>query len=383
MRYNWNDEQELLRSTLQKYVDTRFTADFRRQRLTRQLDLEVWSELAQLGILGLPFEESYGGSGGSALDTLLVMAAFGRGLVVEPYLASVVLGGGLLRAAADERRKAELIPQLISGELRLAFAFAEPHSRFNLKNVSVRAERAGGDYVLTGRKIVVQGAPDAHMLIATARTSGNILDAEGISLFMIPQGAEGLEIQSYRCVDGLSAADITLKEVRVPADHLVGEKDAALAPVERVVDEAISAICGEAVGAMAALNEKCVEFAKTRHAFGKPIGQFQAIGHRLVDMHVAYEQASAIAVKAALKLSTSSPDRARTVSACKVSVGKEAAFIGKSAVQIHGAMGTTDELDIGHYFKRLTAIQATFGGARYHLQRYAELSKDDTGRHGH
>jgi alkylation response protein AidB-like acyl-CoA dehydrogenase len=229
----------------------------------------------------------------------------------------------------------------------------------------------------------VLGAPDAHVLITTARTSGNSLDAEGISLFMIPREAGGLEIHGYRCVDGLSAADITLSEVRVPADHLVGEPDAALGPVERVVDEAISAVCGEAVGAMAALNDKCVEFAKSRHAFGKPIGQFQAIGHRLVDMHVAYEQASAIAIKAALQLSTSSPDRTRTVSACKVCVGKEAAFVGKSAVQIHGAMGTTDELDIGHYFKRLTAIQGTFGGARYHLHRYAELSKDDTGSHGH
>ena len=383
MRYSWNDEQELLRSTLQKYVDTRYTADFRRERLARRLDAEVWSELAELGILGLPFEERYGGSGGSALDTLLVMAAFGRGLVVEPYLASVVLGGGLVRAAADERHKAELIPQLISGELRLAFAFAEPQSRFNLKNVSVRARRAGGDYVLSGRKIVVQGAPDAHLLIATARTSGNALDAEGISLFTIPRDAGGLEIHPYRCVDGLSAADITLSEVRVPADHLLGDPDAALGPVERVIDEATSAVCGEAVGAMGALNEKCVEFAKSRHAFGKPIGQFQAIGHRLVDMHVAYEQASAIAIKAALKLSTSNPDSARTVSACKVSVGKEAAFVGKNAVQIHGAMGTTEELDIGHYFKRLTAIQGTFGGARYHLHRYVELSKDHGDPHGH
>jgi alkylation response protein AidB-like acyl-CoA dehydrogenase len=382
MRYSWNDEQELLRSTLQKYVETRYTANFRRERRTRQLDPAVWSELAELGILGLPFEERYGGSGGSALDTLLVMAAFGRGLVIEPYLASIVLGGGLLRAAADEPRKAELIPQLISGELRLAFAFAEPQSRFNLSYVNVRARRAGGDYVLAGRKIVVQGAPEAHMLIATARTSGGALDAEGVSLFIIPRDAQGLEIHGYRCVDGLSAADITLNEVRVSAEHLLGEPDAGLGPVERVVDEAISAICGEAVGAMAALNEKCLEFAKSRQAFGKPIGQFQAIGHRLVDMHVAYEQASAIAIKAALKLSTSSSDRARTVSACKVSVGKEAAFVGKSAVQIHGAMGTTDELDIGHYFKRLTAIQGTFGGARYHLHRYAELSKDAPS-HGH
>jgi alkylation response protein AidB-like acyl-CoA dehydrogenase len=383
MRYTWNDEQELLRSTLRKYVDRRYGGDYRRQRVARGFDPEIWKELAQLGVLGLPFEERYGGSGGSALDTLVVMEAFGRGLVVEPYVASVVLGGGLLRVAAEERHKAEFIPQVVSGELRLAFAFAEAQSRFNLAAVNVRARRAGGDFVLAGRKIVVLGAPDCHRLLATARTSGDPLDADGISLFMIPIRAEGLEIRSYTCVDGMSAADITLNDVRVPREYLVGEPGSALSSIERVVDEAVSAICGEAVGVMAALIERCVEFAKTRQAFGKPIGQFQAIGHRLVDMHVSYEQAAAIAIKAALKLGTGSSDSQRTLSACKVSIGKEAALVGKSAVQMHGAMGTTDELDIGHFFKRLTAIQGTFGSTRYHLRRYADFSTDGTGRHGH
>jgi alkylation response protein AidB-like acyl-CoA dehydrogenase len=254
-----------------------------------------------------------------------------------------------------------------------------------LADVNVNARRVAGDYVLTGRKIVVLGAPDCHMLIATARTSGSRFDREGISLFLIPKDSDGLEVQGYTCVDGQSAADITLNDVRVPRDSLLGEPGAALTSVEQVVDEATSAICGEAVGAMAALIERCVAFAKTRHAFGKPIGQFQAIGHRLVDMHVCYEQASAIAIKAALKLSTASTDTRPTISACKVSVGKEAAVIGKCAVQLHGAMGTTDELDIGHYFKRLTAIQTTFGSTHEHLRRYADLRvrTDETSRHGH
>jgi alkylation response protein AidB-like acyl-CoA dehydrogenase len=385
MRFTWTEEQDLLRSTLQKYVDTRYRFDYRRRRLAQGFDPEVWSELAQLGVLGLPFTEKYGGSAGSALDTLVVMEAFGRGLIIEPYIASTVLGGGLLRRAASERLQAEFIPRLVAGELRLAFGFAEPQSRFNLADVEVQARRVAGDFVLTGRKIVVLGAPECHMLIATARTSGNRFDREGISLFLIPKDADGLEVRGYTCVDGLSAADITLNDVRVSRDALLGEPGAALPAVEIVIDEAIAAICGEAVGAMAALLERCVAFAKTRHAFGKPIGQFQAIGHRLVDMHVCYEQASAIAIKAALKLSTAGIDSRPTISACKVRVNKEAGVVGKCAVQLHGAMGTTDELDIGHYFKRLAAIQTTFGSTAHHLRRYADLHTrtDKTAPNGH
>jgi alkylation response protein AidB-like acyl-CoA dehydrogenase len=385
MRFTWTEEQELLRSTLRKYVDQRYDADYRRNRLARGFDGAVWSELAEMGVLGLPFEEQYGGSGGSALDTLVVMEAFGRSLVIEPYVASVILGGGLLRRAGDEQHKKELIPRVICGELRLAFAFAEARSRFNLAHVEVRAERTAGDFRLTGGKIFVLGAPECHLLLISARTRGGALDRSGISLFLVPRETAGLEMRSYTCVDGMSAADVTLNEVHVPHAALLGELDAALPAVERVVDEATSAVCGEAVGAMAALIDRCIAFAKTRQAFGKPIGQFQVIGHRLVDMNVSYEQASAIAIKAALRLSVASADGSRTVSACKVAVGKEAAFVGKSAVQLHGAMGTTDELDIGHYFKRLTALQTLFGSTQHHLRRYANLDTlaDGTSRHGH
>ncbi len=385
MRFTWTEEQELLRSSLRKFVDQRCHADYRRRRLVRGFDGEVWTELAEMGVLGLPFDEKHGGSGGSALDTLIVMEAFGRSLVIEPYVASVILGGGLLRAAAAERHQAEFIPRVISGELRLAFAFAEAQSRFNLAHVDVRAERTAGEYRLTGRKIVVLGAPECHLLLISARTAGGSLDRDGISLFVVPRDAAGVAIRGYTCVDGMSAAEVTLNNVRVPPDVLLGELDAALPAVERVIDEAISAVCGEAVGAMAALIERCIAFAKTRHAFGKPIGQFQVIGHRLVDMNVSYEQACAIAIKAALKLSAGSPQARRTVCACKVAVGKEAAFVGKSAVQLHGAMGTTDELDIGHYFKRMTALQTLFGSTQHHLRRYADLdlTADRMASHGH
>jgi alkylation response protein AidB-like acyl-CoA dehydrogenase len=382
MRFTWTEEQELLRSALHRFVEQRYGADYRRSRVAGGFDGEVWKELAEMGVLGLPFAENHGGSGGSSLDTLIVMEAFGRRLVVEPYIASVVLGGGLLRAVGNEAQKAEFIPPLIAGELRLAFAFAEAESRFNLAHVAVRAEQAA-DFRLTGRKILVLGAPECQQLVVSARTRGARCDRDGISLFLIPCDAAGVKLRSYTCVDGMSAAEVTLNDVSVPHSALLGELHAALPAIEQVVDEAISAVCGEAVGAMAALNERCIAFAKTRQAFGKPIGQFQVIGHRLVDMNVSYEQASAMAIKAALKLSVRSPESRRTVSACKVAVAKEAAFVGKNAVQLHGAMGTTDELDIGLYFKRLTALQTLFGSTQYHLRRYAELDPPAGAHHGH
>jgi alkylation response protein AidB-like acyl-CoA dehydrogenase len=375
MRFTWSDEQRLLRETLRKYVAERYSFEYRRQRIARGLDAQMWAQLAELGVLGLPFEEKYGGGAGSPLDVLIVMEAFGRGLVVEPYLPTVVLGGGLLRRAADERQKSRLIPAIIRGELRLALAFAEQQSRFNLAHIETRARQVDAGYVLRGRKIVVYGAPECHSMLVTARTSGDVLDRHGVSVFLVPRDARGLKMRSYTCVDGMAAAEVIFDDVHIGPDGLIGEPDRMLPAIEQVIDEASAATCGEGVGAMAALNEKCVEYARTREAFGMPIANFQVMGHRLVDMHVAYEQASSLAIKAAVRLASGAADSARTVSACKVKVGQEAAFVGKSAVQLHGAMGMTDELDIGHYFKRLMAIQTTFGSTDYHLRRYMALGE--------
>jgi alkylation response protein AidB-like acyl-CoA dehydrogenase len=379
MRFTWTEEQQLLRASLTKYVAERYTFENRRRRIAAGFDATIWKELAELGILGLPFDERYGGSGGSMLDTLIVMEAFGRGLVVEPYLASIILGGGLLRHAANESQKSQLIPTLIAGELRLAFAFAEPQARFNLSKVTTRARAVDNGYVLKGQKSVVYGAPEAHQLFITARTAGqDDADRHGISVFLVPTDRPELQMQRYRCVDGMSAAEVVMRDVPLPADSLVGELHGALPAIERVIDEATIAICGEAVGMMAALNEKCVDYSKNRHAFGEPIAEFQAVAHRIVDMHVAYEQAAAMAIKAAAKLAgvshdSANNDAARTVAACKAKVGPESAFVGKSAVQLHGAIGITDELDIGHYFKRLMAIQTLFGNTDHHLRRYIAL----------
>lgn len=374
MRFAWSEEQSLLGATLRRFLDDRYDFESRRRRVAAGFDPALWKELSELGLLGLPFEEQYGGSAGSALDTLIVMEQFGRRLVVEPYVPTVILGGGLLRAAASEQQRQRFLPALIAGELRFALAFAEQHSRFNLAWVDTSARRDGDDYVLQGHKIVVLGAPEAQYLFVTARILDEGADAEAVSLFLIAADAPGVELRSYTTVDGMSAAEVFLRDVRVDAQGLVGAPHGALPALEQVLDEAIAAICGEAVGAMAALNEKCVEYSKTRHAFGRAIADFQVIGHRLVDMHVAYEQAAAMAIKAALKVDAEPVERARTLSAGKVRVGQEGMFIGKHAVQLHGAIGTTDELDIGHYFKRLLAISNLFGSTAHHLRRYVRLA---------
>lgn len=382
MRFTWTEEQRQLSDTLRRYLSERYSFEYRRRRIASGFDAAMWSDLAALGVLGLPFAEGYGGGGGSMLETLLVMEAFGRSLVVEPYVPTVVLGGGLLRKGAGEAQRERLIPALIGGSARLAFAFAEQESRFNLAHAATRASLTGNGYLLRGRKIVVYGAPECHWLLVSARTSGEVAERGGISVLLVPADAPGLAMRSYTCIDGMAAAEVTFNDVEVGADGLIGERDNALPLIEQVMDEATVAICAEAVGAMAALTEKCVGYARTREAFGAPIASFQVIGHRLVDMRIAYEQAAALTLKAATRLAASAPDSARFASACKVRVGREASFMGKQAVQLHGAMGMTDELDIGHYFKRLLAICTMFGSPDYHLRRYVALRQSAGERDG-
>lgn len=373
MRFTWTDEQQQLRETLREYLSERYSFEFRQRRIAAGSDCGAWSGLAELGVLGVGFEEIHGGSGGSALETLLIMEAFGGSLVVEPYVASVVLGGGLLREAGTHAQRTHLIPSLIAGETRFAFAFAEPQSRFNLAHVSTQARASSAGYVLSGRKIVVYGAPEAHQLFVSARTAGESMDRGGISLFLVPIDAAGVAMRRYTCIDGMTAAEITFDQVELGSERLVGGRDAALPVIERVVDQATVAVCAEAVGAMGALNERCRGYAKTREAFGAPIASFQVIGHRLVDMQVAYEQAAALTLKAAVRLAGGASNCARLVSACKVRVGREGLTIGKHAIHLHGAMGMTDELDVGHYFKRLISIATLFGDTDYHLRRYLAL----------
>lgn len=368
MRFHWEEQHVLLRDMLDRYAADRHAFSPERQRAGWDEERRAsWTELAELGILGLPFAEEDGGSGGSMLDVVLTMQSFGRGLVVLPYLSAVVMAGGLLRLAGSARQKARYLPGLIGGEQLLSFAFAEPQSRYEFTNVETTATRKGDTYVLSGRKTAVLGAAQADHCIVSARTAG------GLSLFIVPTAE--LSIREYRVIDGGSAAEITLGDVAVPADALLGDEGSAAPVIEQVLAEATVALCADAVGAMEAALEKCIEHARTRQAFGQAIAQFQVIQHRLVDMRLACEMAGAITLKAATQLAGALPGAIRTASAAKVLVNAEAGMVGKNAVQIHGAIGITEELDIGAYFKRLTAMQLMLGSSDHHLRLCAAARK--------
>jgi alkylation response protein AidB-like acyl-CoA dehydrogenase len=306
---------------------------------------------------------------------MIVMEAFGRALVVEPYVPTVVVGGGILRSAGSETHKQEWLPKIAAGDAVLAFAFAEPQGRYNLADLAVTAKKQGSAYVLNGQKSVVIGAPFAHALVVTARTAGARREEKGISVFLVDRRARGISTRDFPTVDGLRASEITFENVEVPADNLVGSPDDALSLIERIADEAIAAHCAEALGAMRMLQESTVEFSKTRKQFGVPIGKFQALQHRMVDMFMQVEQSASMTLMVTLKLGDSERARKKAASAAKVQIGKAARFVGQNAVQIHGGMGMTDELALGHYFKRVTMIDTLYGNVDHHLKRYASLGR--------
>ena len=375
MDFSLTEEQRLLQDTIRRFVLQDYSFEKRRAilRSGEGYSRAVWKGIAELGLLGVPFAEQFGGFGGSAVDTMLVMQEFGRGLVLEPYLSSVVLCGNLIRLAGGETQKAALLPPLIEGRLLLAFAHGEPQSRYELNNVHTRARREGDGYLLDGAKSVVLQGDSADKLIISARTSAEPNSASGISLFLLDREAPGLSVRGYGTADGMRAAEIKLVGVRVPARDVLGPVDGAATVIEDVVDLAVAALCAEAVGAMAALHEATLEYLKTRQQFGVPIGRFQALQHRMVDMLIQLEQSRSMALLAAVK--ADSPDRTErrnAVSAAKVQIGRAGRFIGQQAVQMHGGMGMTDELSVSHYFKRLTMIEATLGDTDHHLARFSE-----------
>jgi len=372
-----SDEQRLLRASLERLIKESYTFETRRQITSSEAgwSKEVWSTFADLGLLGLPFEERHGGLEGGPLDIMIVMEAFGRGLVVEPYLQTVVLAGALLRHGGSEAQKQRFIPRIASGDAVYAVAFAEGQGRFNPANVRTSASRLGDGWTLDGEKCVVYGAPWANGLFVTARTAGDQMDRAGISVFYVPADAPGLLLHSYPTIDGSRAADITLKGVQVGPDSLVGRLHGGLELVERVLDEGIAAVCAEASGAMAALNTKTLEYTQNRQAFGRPISAYQVLQHRMVDMHSSQAYAAAMALRAAQVQRESDHERRKLTSAAKYIIGTDGRFVGQNAVHLHGAMGMTDELDIGHYFRRLTVIDILFGNADYHLSRYQELER--------
>ncbi|MEZ6028238.1 MAG: acyl-CoA dehydrogenase [Hyphomonadaceae bacterium] len=378
MDFSFTSEQDMLRDTVAKLVSQQYDFDTRRKVAKSEAGWrpEMWSQFAELGLLGAPFSEAEGGFGGGPIEAMIVMEEFGKGLVIEPYLQTVVIGGNFLRHGGTDAQKEEHITGLIGGETIFAFAYSEPKSRFDLNDVSTTAKKEGAGYVLNGHKAVVLGAPFATHLIVTARTSGGQRDTGGVSVFIVPKNAKGVTTRDYPTVDGLRASEVYFENVSVGADAVIGSVDGGLPLVEKVVDNAIAALCAEAVGCFKVLNEATITYSKQRKQFGQPIGNFQVLQHRMVDMFMAAEQATSMTYMVTLKLDEADKARKMAASAAKVQVGKAGKLVSQDAVQIHGGMGMTDELNVGHFFKRVTMIESQFGNTDWHLRRYTALSAD-------
>lgn len=373
MNFDYTDEQNMLRDSIAKWVAGQYDFDKRRAALASEDAWKSnWATFAELGLLAAPLPEAFGGLGGGAIDVSVVAEEFGKALVVEPYVPTVVIGGGALAYAGSAAQREEHLNAIAAGERVIAFAQAEPRSRWSLTDVATTAKKDGAGYVLNGHKAVVLGAPQADYLLVTARTAGGQRDAKGVSLFLVPKSAKGVSTRDYPTMDGTRAAEVYFENVAVGAEALIGRADAAAPLVERIVDEANAAYNHEAVGCMRMMTELTREYAKTRKQFGKAIAEFQVLQHRMVDMFMATEESYSMALRATILLADDR-ERARAVSAAKVSIGKLARFVGQAAVQTHGGMGVTDEMRVGHYFKRTTMLDATFGNVDHHLKRYVAL----------
>jgi alkylation response protein AidB-like acyl-CoA dehydrogenase len=371
MDFEFTEDQAMLRDSVRKLVAREYAFE-RRQGILESphgFSADVWRVMAEQGIFGLGLPENVGGYGGPT-EIMLVMEELGRGLVLEPFLSTVVLGGGLIRDHGTVAQRAQLLPKVAAGDCRVALAHHEAGARYVLDHVSTIACRGKGSYVLSGQKAVILDAPVADLLIVSARDEA----AGGLSLFLVEPGIPGLKLTAYRTQDGRSAADVTLENVKVPTAARLGSPGFALSALEQAVDCALAAVCAEAVGAMEAVNEGTLRYLNTRKQFGQPIGRFQVLQHRMADMFLMATQAKSMSYLATGRCRD--PDRLerrRALSAGKAYVGKAARFVGQQAVQLHGGMGMSAELSISHYFKRLTMINATFGDVDHHVGAFSDL----------
>ncbi len=374
MDFDLSEEQRLLKESIDGLLGDSYDFDSRKKYMAEKggWSKAVWSKFAEQGLLGLPFSEDDGGFGAGAVETMIVMEAMGRALVIEPYLATVVLGGGFLRHGGSAAQKAAHIPGLIDGSQTFGFAQLEKNSRYDLHDVSTSAKKKGEGWVIDGEKFVVLNGEAADTLIVTARTKGGQRDTSGIGVFLVPGNAKGLAKKTYPTQDGQHAADISFTGVEVGTEAAIGDPQNALALIERVVDDARAALCAEAVGAMDEALKSTVEYLKTRKQFGVPIGSFQTLQHRAADMFVALEQARSMSMFATMASDfNDAKERAISVAAAKVQIGKSLKFVGQQSIQLHGGIGMTMEAKIGHTFKRLTMIENSFGDTDYHLRRVA------------
>ncbi len=373
MDLSYTETQEMLRDTLARFLADNYDFETRKKMLERPegRDPGIWKALSsELGLTCAPFAEELGGMGGGAIENMIMMEELGKVIAIEPWLQTVVVGGGALKAAGGALAEAT-IPAIIAGDAVIAFAYAEPQGRYNLADIGTTAKKDGAGYVLNGHKAVVYAAPWATHLLVTARTGGSRREREGVEMFLIEANSPGISRRDYPTVDGFRASEVYFENVAVPGEALLS---GGIDLVERVVDEATMAVCAEATGIARTMLAQTVEYTRQRKQFGQPIGKFQSLQHRMADMLVEGEQIASMTLMGTLKLDAPAAARKAAISMAKAKVARSIKFVGQSAIQTHGGIGITMELGIGHYFKRSTMIEGQFGSADYHLERYEALT---------
>ena len=378
MDFNFSKEQEQLRDSVERFVAKEYAGERRRAILksAEGFSREVWGKLGELGLLALLVPEEHGGMGAGANEVLLTMNAIGKGLLLEPYLPSAILATALVRDLGSAAQKASLLPRLAAGELIVVPAHGEEGARYDLERVATTASADGDGYLLEGKKTVVLHAPAADLLLVSARSSGAVDAAAGLSLFVVPRDAPGVSIKAYPTMDGQRAADVTLRQVRVPRDALLGPEGGAFNALTAAFDLGLAALCAEAVGALQASLDATVEYTKTRKQFGQPIGKFQALQHRMADMLMHVEQARSMSFLAAMRCTDPDPlARRHALSAAKVLIGQACRYVGQQSIQLHGGMGMTEELLISHHFRRLAAIELALGDTEHHLEQFVRAPR--------
>ncbi len=375
MDFSYTETQDMIRDTLARFLADTYDFDKRSKMIASEAgrDPGVWQALAQeLGMLGAAFAEDHGGLGGGALENAIIMEELGKVISVEPYLQTVVIGGGALKAVGGAQADS-VIPEIIAGNVIIAFAYAEPQGRYDLANIRTTAKKDGAGYLLNGHKSVVYAAPWATHLLITARTGGSGRERDGVSLFLVDAKTAGIVRRDYPTVDGFRASEIYFENAAIPVDALLGGEGAGIGLIEQIVDEATVGICAEACGVTQKLHEGTLDYSRQRQQFGQPIGRFQVLQHRMVDMFMEVEQSRSMTIMATLKLGLPANERMAAVSQCKAKVSRAANFVGQNAIQTHGGIGITQELSIGHYFKRATMIENQFGSADHHYDRMERL----------
>jgi pimeloyl-CoA dehydrogenase small subunit len=376
MDFEFSEEQQLLKDSVEGLLGDKYGFE-QRKKILEGADgwsREIWKQYAALGLLGLPFAEEHGGIDGGPVETMIVMGAIGNALALEPYLPTVILAGGFLRRFGTDAQKNKYLPEIAAGNITGAFAHTERQSRYDLFDVKTTARQSGDGFTLDGRKSVVLNGDQADFIVVTARVSGGQRDKDGLGLFIVDAKANGVARRGYRTQDGLTAAEIELSGVKVEADAVIGTPGEALPLIEQIADDGIAALCGEAVGVLSALTEATTDYLRTRKQFGVNIGSFQVLQHRNVEMLIAAEQAKSMTFLATMMVNE--PDaatRRKTIAAAKTQIGRSAQFVGEQAIQLHGGIGMTMELKVGHWFKRATAIDIQFGDADYHLEQFGNM----------